>query len=431
MRDLLRGLAALACGFFGAKQVNTGRVSRRARGLGVESLENRRVLTASLSGAVYVDATNELPSASDIKLTGVTLTLTGTTTSGVSAGTQTTTTASDGSYSFSNLAAGTYTITESQPAKLEAGSSFSGSLGGTSATETISNITVGASDAGTGYDFREAGLPFSSIGLALYLDSTPSVQAYYNELVASSTSPPAPTVSSIALASANPTSATSVNFTVNFSQDVTGVDASAFALNSSSTISGASITSVTGSGSSYTVAVATGTASGTIGLNLVDNGKIFSTTGRALGTDSGNVLFTGPSYTFTENTAPAITSATTATFTTGAAGSFTVTASGVPTPTFTETGSLPTGVTFNTTTGVLSGTASSGAGGDYVITIGATNGVGTAASQQFTLVVDDAPVITSATTATFTTGTAGSFTVATTGFPPRRPLAKRARCRPA
>src|SRR5262249_57383948 len=66
------------------------------------------------------------------------------------------------------------------------------------------------------------------------------------------------------------------------------------------------------------------------------------------------------SFTLTVNQIPAITSANNTTFTVGAAGSFTVTASGSPTPTLSETGALPNGVTFTAATGVLSGTPATG-----------------------------------------------------------------------
>jgi large repetitive protein len=91
-------------------------------------------------------------------------------------------------------------------------------------------------------------------------------------------------------------------------------------------------------------------------------------------------------------------------------------ATGTPAPTLSETGMLPTGVTFTTTTGVLSGTPAAGTGGTYPITFKATSSSGTT-SQSFTLTVDQAPAITSANSTTFTVGTNGSFTVTTTGFP--------------
>jgi hypothetical protein len=121
------------------------------------------------------------------------------------------------------------------------------------------------------------------------------------------------------------------------------------------------------------------------------------------------------SFTLTVNSAPAITSGNSATFTSATAGSFTVTAIGVPTPTFTESGTLPAGVTFNPATGVLSGTPTSG--GTYAVTITAQNGVLPNASQSFTLSVNAPPAITSASSATFAVGAAGAFTAAATGLP--------------
>ena len=46
-----------------------------------------------------------------------------------------------------------------------------------------------------------------------------------------------------------------------------------------------------------------------------------------------------------------------ATFTVGTAGSFVVTGTGNPAPTFNETGDLPAGVTFDGTSGIISGDA--------------------------------------------------------------------------
>jgi hypothetical protein len=123
------------------------------------------------------------------------------------------------------------------------------------------------------------------------------------------------------------------------------------------------------------------------------------------------------SFVLTVNQAPAFTSSNAATFTVGVNGSFTVTASGFPTPTLGESGTLPAGLSFNPATGALSGTPQAGTGGSYPLVFTASNGVGTAATQQFTLLVDTAPKITSANTTTFTVGTPGSFTVTATGMP--------------
>jgi hypothetical protein len=118
--------------------------------------------------------------------------------------------------------------------------------------------------------------------------------------------------------------------------------------------------------------------------------------------------------------APAITSVMSTTFVSGNSGSFTVTATGSPTPSLTESGALPTGVTFadnGNGTAALSGTPAAGADGTYPLTFTASNGVGTPATQNFTLTVDQSPSFTSANNTTFTEGSAGAFSVTTTGLP--------------
>lgn len=69
----------------------------------------------------------------------------------------------------------------------------------------------------------------------------------------------APVVSSIELASPSPTAAASVDFTVTFSESVTGVDENDFVLTTTGAISDASVVSVTGGPPAYTVTVNTGT----------------------------------------------------------------------------------------------------------------------------------------------------------------------------
>ncbi len=88
--------------------------------------------------------------------------------------------------------------------------------------------------------------------------------------------------------------------------------------------------------------------------------------------------------------APTITSAASTTFTVGSPGSFTVTTTGNPIPSISETGSLPSGVTFvdnGDGTATLSGTPASGTQGTYPLTITASNGVPPDATQNFTLTV--------------------------------------------
>lgn len=108
-----------------------------------------------------------------------------------------------------------------------------------------------------------------------------------------------PQVSGITRQNTNPTNTTSVKFLVTFSVSVTGVDATDFALTTSGAVTGASITGVSGSGASYVVTVGTGSGSGTIRLDVVDNDSILNSYSSPLGgMDTGNGDFTsGEAYT--------------------------------------------------------------------------------------------------------------------------------------
>ena len=126
------------------------------------------------------------------------------------------------------------------------------------------------------------------------------------------------------------------------------------------------------------------------------------------------------SFTLTVNQSPAITSANSTTFAAGTQGSFSVTTTGFPNSTLSESGTLPSGVTFTNNsngTATLAGTPAAGSGGAYPIVITANNGVSPNATQSFTLTVNQAPAISSANSTTFKLGTQGSFSVTTTGFP--------------
>ncbi len=118
---------------------------------------------------------------------------------------------------------------------------------------------------------------------------------------------------------------------------------------------------------------------------------------------------------------PAITSPSTTTFTTGTLTPFTVTTTGYPTDTLSESGPLPNSVTFTDNgngTATLTGIPAAGTAGSYPITITASNGVGTPYTQQFTLVVDSAPIITTQPTSqTVSPGQTATFTAAASGTP--------------
>lgn len=91
-----------------------------------------------------------------------------------------------------------------------------------------------------------------------------------------------PTVSTIVRADSNPTHAANVDFIVTFSESVINVDTSDFAL-ATTGITGASVTGVTGTGSTRTVSVNTGSGSGTIRLDIPVTATITNLTETALG----------------------------------------------------------------------------------------------------------------------------------------------------
>jgi hypothetical protein len=111
----------------------------------------------------------------------------------------------------------------------------------------------------------------------------------------------APTISSITRVTTSPTNATSVDFTVTFSESVTGVGTDDFDLTVSS-VTGASVSGLTGSGTTYTVSVNTGSDDGSIRLDVLDDDTIMDAAGNAL----NGGLTSGESYSMDKN-APTIT----------------------------------------------------------------------------------------------------------------------------
>ena len=229
-------------------------------------------------------------------------------------------------------------------------------------------------------------------------------------------------------------------FTITASNGVAPDATQTFALtdNEAPTITSANSTTFTvGTAGSFTVttghsfpANAALSESGALpsGVTFVDNGDGTATLSGTPDVGSGGVYsFTitatngvapdaTQTFTLTDDEAPAITSANNTTFVVGTPGSFTVTTSGFPLSSLSESGPLPSGVTFvdnGDGTATLSGTPEAGSGGTYTFTITASNGVAPDATQSFTLTDDEAPTITSANNTTFVVGTPGSFTVTT------------------
>src|SRR5205823_4169067 len=114
---------------------------------------------------------------------------------------------------------------------------------------------------------------------------------------------------------------------------------------------------------------------------------------------------------------PVITSSLTTTGTVAAAFSYQITASNSPTS-FNATG-LPSGLTVNTSTGLISGTPAAGtdAGSPYSVTISATNSGGTGTATLTLTILSGAPIITSPTTASGTVCNAFSYQITATNNP--------------
>jgi hypothetical protein len=91
-----------------------------------------------------------------------------------------------------------------------------------------------------------------------------------------------PNVASIVRANPNPTDAASVDFTVTFSAVVKDVAAGDFTLTKTGTISGESVTGVSGGPITYIVSVNTGTGSGNLRLDVPISASITSLAGHLL-----------------------------------------------------------------------------------------------------------------------------------------------------
>ncbi len=233
-------------------------------------------------------------------------------------------------------------------------------------------------------------------------------------LFKSGTPPPPPNDFSIG---ASPTSATVTagsSTAPTISTAVTSGSTQSVALSATGAPSGASVsfspqTLNAGQSSTMTVTTSSTTPTGTFPITVTGTGASATHT---------------TTFSLTVNpapVAPTITSTNSATFTVGSPGSFTVNTTGVPTPAITESGPLPNGVGFvdnGNGTATLSGTPATGTATSYPITIGASNGVGTPASQSFTLTVDapvpnDFSIGASPTSATVTAGSSTAPSIST------------------
>jgi hypothetical protein len=128
----------------------------------------------------------------------------------------------------------------------------------------------------------------------------PRPQAAHCDIGAYELDDTAPVVNSITRVNPNPTRLAIVNFTVTFSEAVTGLDVSDFSL-ASAGVSGASVSGFSGSGKVYTVAVNTGSGSGAIRLDVPVSATITDLAGNPL----ANLPYTsGATYTVDKSVTP-------------------------------------------------------------------------------------------------------------------------------
>ncbi len=321
---------------------------------------------------------------------------------------------------------------------LLAGLSFSNGVFSGTPTSTItgSSITAQVTDAVGGV---------ASLGLSLTVISAPTITTaslpasdvgatYSQTLAATGGTPPYTwtvtagslptgiTLSSAGLLSSSSITGTTSTFTIKATDSAGGSDSQSYTLtvNSAMSITTASLPqgdagkpysqqfTLTGGTSPFTWTVASG----------LPTGITMSTAGLLSGTTSA----TGP-FPFTAQVADAVTTATKAltltinpalTITTaalaagdsGAAYSQTLTASGGATPyTWSIPAiSLPTGISLNSSTGVISGNTSSS--GSFSITATLTDNIGGTATHPYTLVIN--PPLTITTAPTLANGSVGS-----------------------
>jgi hypothetical protein len=233
----------------------------------------------------------------------------------------------------------------------------------------------------------------------------------------------------IAQTSGQPTATQTFTLTVN--------QAAVFTSTSSGTLIGTTLGSLSILASGYPTPTLTESGTDVLPSGLSFNGSSSQTANTVQGLLSGvadsstggtyTLHFTAQSgttsaqqtYTLTIDQPPVFTNVSSATFAAGAAGSILVAATGYPNPVLSESTSdvLPSGVTFNASTGFLSGTPTLGSGGNYTLHFTAHNVTGLDATQIFVLSVPLNPFFTSSSSTTFAVGATDQFTVAAVAAP--------------
>ena len=148
-----------------------------------------------------------------------------------------------------------------------------GSISGESVTGISGGPTVYTVTAATGSGDGDLRLDVNASGTGIQdLAGNPLSGGFTSGEAYTVDKTPPTVVSSFRTGASNPTHASSVDFTVTFSESVTGVDASDFALTTTGSISGESVTGVIGGPTAYTVTAATGSGDGDLRLDVKPSG---------------------------------------------------------------------------------------------------------------------------------------------------------------
>ena len=161
----------------------------------------------------------------------------------------------------------------------------------------IVSVNTGSGDGTLRLDLADNDSITTSLGLPLGWEGAGNGN-FSGETYSMDKTPPV--VLAITRNSPNPTNAASVDFAVTFNESVSGVDLADFSL---STLAGATLAGINGSGSSYTVTVATGNGNDEVRLDFIDNDSIFDPAGNT--TQTG--FTSGESYSV-DRAAPTVVS---------------------------------------------------------------------------------------------------------------------------
>lgn len=193
-----------------------------------------------------------------------------------------------------------------------------------------------------------------------------------------------PTVLSVTRVGSATSNATSIQFTVTFSESVTGVGTADFAVSTTGAISSASVTGVSGSGGTYTVTVDTGSGDGTIRLDVVDDDTIVNADTVPLGlSGTGNGAFAAGESVTIDKSAPLGTITASRTSPSNATSvNFTIEFDGAVTGldasdvTIADSGTTHGAVTFNAESATRYVVGVANVGGDGVLSISVASGAG-------------------------------------------------------